>query len=428
MRKWLFLFIWWSGIAMVSGQSLTIQDCWSLARDHYPLLQGKQSLMAATQLKMKNVKTAWLPQLELSGQATLQSDVPHVGDIPGMPFTIPSASKDQYKVALDVSQTIYDGGRSQLRSQLENLEGELEQADIETQLQQIRGVVTQLFFNVFILEAQKSQLNYISGDLETRMRELQVAHESGALLKSALSSLKVEQLRLSQRHITVEETQKQLFNSLSLFIGQTVNSSEDLVAPQVNDFATPISRAEYDKFNLMQSSADAGIKLHQRNRRPVLAAFSQVGYGNPGYNMLNDEFDTFWLVGVKLKWTPWDWKQSRRNREAALHQKELINFQRESFDLQQKRELFQVSGLTEQYFKIMEKDEEIIELQSEVTNDYRNQLKNGAITSSDYIAELNAEARARLDRDLHELQYLQSLAQQQQVGIIGAQDEETIDR
>lgn len=427
MKKWLFLFIWWFGVLYLSAQSLTIQDCWSLSREHYPLLKGKQSLMTASQLKMQNVKTAWLPQMELSGQATLQSDVPHV-DLPNLPISIPSASKDQYKVALDVSQTIYDGGRTKLRSQLENLDGELEQTDIETQLQKIREVVTQLYFNVFILEAQKKQLNYISSDLDARLKELNVAHESGAVLKSALSSLKVEQLRLSQRQITVDQSQKQLLNSLSLFIGREVSSSKELVAPSMGDFTTPITRAEYDKFNLLQSNADVGVKLHQRNRRPVLAAFGQAGYGNPGFNMLNDEFDTFWLVGVKLKWTPWDWKQSRRNREVAEHQKELINFQRESFDLQQKRELLEVSGLAQQYLLMMEKDEEIIELQSEVTEDYRNQLKNGAITSSDYVSELNAEARARLDRDLHELQYLQSLAQQQQVGIIGAQDEEKIDR
>ncbi len=428
MKKWLFLFIWWLGVLFASAQSLTIQDCWSLSREHYPLIKGKQSLMRASQLKMQNVKTAWLPQMELSGQASLQSDVPHVGDIPAMPFIIPSASKDQYKVALDVSQTIYDGGRTQLRSQLENLEGELEQTDIETQLQKIREVVTEFFFNVFILEAQKKQLNYISSDLDARLKEMNVALASGAVLKSALSSLKVEQLRLSQRLIAVEQSQKQLLNSLSLFIGREVPSSNELVAPRMSDFTSPIARAEYDKFNLLQSSADAGIKLHQRNRRPVLAAFGQAGYGNPGYNMLNDEFDTFWLVGVKLKWTPWDWKQSRRSREVAEHQKELINFQRESFDLQQKRELLEVSGLAQQYLQIMEKDEEIIELQSEVTDDYRNQLKNGAITSSDYVSELNAEARARLDRDLHELQYLQSLAQQQQVGVIAAQNEESIDR
>lgn len=417
MRKWFILSVWLPAFALVSGQPLTIQDCWSLARDNYPLLKGKESLIAASQLKVQNVKTFWLPTLELVGQATLQSDVPHVADNPAIPFTIPSASKDQYKVALDVSQIMYDGGRTRIKSQLEEFDSELQQTDIETQYQQIRELVTQLFFTHFILEAQKSELNYINNDLTVRFKDLQVAYESGVVLKSAISSLKVEQLRLQQRLTSLVHAQKQVLSSLSLFIGKDNLELSGLSLPSADDFALPLVRAEYDKFNLLQTAADTEMKLQQRNRQPVLMAFGQAGYGNPSYNMLKDEFDTFWMVGVRLKWTPWDWKQSRRLREAIQYKKQLVDYQRESFDLQQKRQLIYVRSLAEQYLEMIDKDEEIIELQMEVTSDYRSKLKNGAITSSEYIAELNAEARARLDRDVHQLQYLQSLAQQQQVGV-----------
>ena len=416
MWKAIFGILLFNVSVLLPAQTHSLEDYWRMARENYPLLQGRESLIAASELKVKNIRSTWLPQLEVSGQASWQSDVPHVSGIPSMTFSIPSAPKDQYKIALDVSQTLFDGGRTRLRSKVEAISGDLQLADVEAVLQQVRSTVTQLFFNALMLEAQKKQLEYVSSDLNVRLAELQVAFESGAVLKSTVQALKVERLRIQQKLIALDEAERSLLSSLALFTGQDGIDISELAEPLDVTFETPLQRAEYEKFDLLKSQADAGIMLYGRDRLPVMAAFAQAGYGNPGYNMLQDEFDTFLMVGVKLKWTPWDWKQSRRNRGVLQNQKEWVDYQRQSFELQQQRDFLQAAGETEQYRKMMVKDEEIIQLQSEVTNEYRTQLKLGAITSADYLAELNAEARARLDRDLHRLNYLHSLAQRQQIG------------
>lgn len=420
MKKWLvIIFISLSG--GVFAQTYSLQECWDLARENYPLLKSKNVVMEMAQSEVKNVKSGWMPQIEFSGQATYQSDVPHIGDLSqNIPFELdfPEAPKDQYRVSLDISQVLFDGGRIGAKSQLETIKGDIEQLDIELQYQNLRSVITELYFAVLKLKAQKSQLNYVQNDLQTRYGEAKVAYDNGVILKSMLSALKVEQLRVEQQVVKISYTQKSLLASLSLLTDKEIIADENLIIPNLSDLMNPFSRLEYEKFQLSSDLANQGIKLYKKDRMPILAAFGQVGYGNPGYNMLEDEFDMFWMVGVKLKWTPWDWNQSKRNRTKYELQKNVIDYQKESFVLSQKQENIKALTMIEQYLKIMEKDEEIIELQSEVVEDYKNRLQSGVVTSADYIKELNTAARVRLDKDLNELSYLKSLAKQQQVGVI----------
>lgn len=66
---------------------------------------------------LSNARREWLPQLSLSAQATWQTAVPAFPDaLTGMltqyGVGMPGMNKDQYKVQLEVTQTIWDGGKS----------------------------------------------------------------------------------------------------------------------------------------------------------------------------------------------------------------------------------------------------------------------------------------------------------------------------
>ncbi len=391
------------------AQDLSLQNCWEVARAHYPLLEGKKALAEATDLNIRNVRTEWLPRIDLSGQATWQNDVPHVsGIISG--FTIPSAPKDQYKVWLDVSQTIYDGGRVAARQDLEQSRGDVELQNVEVQLQEVERRVTELFFTVLMFNEQEGQLQFMEKDLESRIREATSGVENGVVPISALKSLSVERLRLAQRLIVLQEGRKAMLDNLGLYLGRQKVEPTELIAPGADLFIEAQPRAEYILFDLRKLQLERGVTLTKRNRMPALSAFAQGGYGNPTYNMLNDAFDVLYMVGLRLKWTPWDWQQSKRNRAVFARQNEWVDFQRQTFEVNQARAVRQMEGEADQYQKLMQKDDEILLLQSEITNDSRQRLKNGTITAADYLAELNAEARARLDKAIHHLQYLKSEA------------------
>ncbi len=404
-----FVFIILAWLPLLGlAQNLSLSDCWALARAHYPLLEGKKALAEVTDLNIQNVQTQWLPKIDLSGQATWQNDVPHVSGMTG--FSIPTAPKDQYKVWLDVSQTLYDGGRVEARKQLEQAKGEVELQSVEVQLQEVDRKVTELFFSLLMLSQQDAQLQFMQEDLTARIGEATHAVENGVVLKSDLQSLKVENLHLMQRSIALQTSRKTMADNLALYIGQELDPVGPLTPPEVGLFLGGRPRAEYQLFELQQQQLGKSAALIQHDRRPSLLAFAQGGYGNPTYNMLNDAFDIFYLVGVRLKWTPWDWKQARRSKLVSAKQKEWVGFQQQTFAVNQSRAVRQMEGVVAQYLELMQKDDEILQLQTEITRDSRMRLQNGAITAADYLAELNAEARARLDKEIHNLQSLQGMA------------------
>ncbi|MBL1488656.1 transporter, partial [Klebsiella pneumoniae] len=68
-----------------------------------------------TELTVANIQKGWLPQVSASAQATYQSKVASwpeqmVQMMQSMDMDMKGLTKDQYRMGIDVSQTIYDGG------------------------------------------------------------------------------------------------------------------------------------------------------------------------------------------------------------------------------------------------------------------------------------------------------------------------------
>ncbi len=395
----------------ISSQTLTLFDCWEMSRNHYPMLKGKEVLAKSTDLNIKNIKSKWFPQLDLVGQASWQSDVPNVdmgSTVPGL--SVPQAPKDQYKIILDVNQTIYDGGRIEARSQIQDIAGSVEEQNIEIQLYEVKNRVTDLFFKSLILKEQEELFSHKLELLSSRIQEITSAFKNGVVKKSEVNTLEAEYLLASQEHSSILHSLNVLLDNLSSYIGRDISSVSFLHPPLANDFLNPQQRPEYRLFDLQQQQLNERSTLTKKDRWPVLAAFAQAGYGNPGYNMLKDEFDTFMMLGLRLKWTPWDWKESKRKTMVLQNQTILVEMQLETFSVNQSRAVSRFEGEISQYLKMMEFDDQIVRLREDIVVQSEKRLKNGTITSTDYMADLNADIHAKINRKMHRLRFLQNMA------------------
>ncbi|WP_010661925.1 TolC family protein [Marinilabilia salmonicolor] len=394
----------------VSAQNLTLFDCLDKAEQNFPLLRGKQVLLKSSDLNVQNIKNSWLPRMEVIGQASWQSDVPSMDvdiQIPG--FSVPQAPADQYKVALDVSQTLYDGGRTGKAVDVEQLAGNIEAQSIEVQMLDVSKRVAELFFSILMLEEQNQQINHKLRVLVSRRAELDALLASGAVSESVTMKLQAEVLLVEQQLISVQANEGTLLANLSSFLGEKVESASVLKKPSVEDLLIPELRPEYSLFSFQKNKLEKMTELHQRNRWPVLAAFGQAGYGNPGYNMLKDEFDTFLMVGLRLKWTPWDWSSTKRTTKVLENQIRLLDIEEETFRVNQTRAVNQFDGDLLRYQQLIELDSEIVELRKGIEENSTHLLKNGTITTSEYINDLDACISAQINKDLHKLGYLQGM-------------------
>ena len=411
MIKFFMTMILGFWLNVLVAQPYSLNDCWELSRNHYPLIQGKALLKHITEANIKNIRVQWFPRMEISGQASWQNDVTHVemGDaMTGL--NIPSAPKDQYKIALDVSQAIYDGGRIQNQSQMEEISGKIEQQNIEIQIYEVKQRVTNLFFQILMLEEKELQVQKKIETLQSRINELHSALDNGMISRGEVNTLEAEELMARQQQVALQYGLVALLDNLSSYVGREITSAKQLSKPEASDFLVPEIRPEYRLFELQKTKTGMAALLVQSNRRPVISAFAQGGYGNPGYNMLKDQFDSFMMIGIRLKWNPWDWKQSKRQKMSLLNETGLVDLKKETFSVNQQRIHTQLNGEISQYLAMIELDQDIVSLREKVAWESEKKLKNGMVTSADYVSDLNAVMNARLNKGIHRLEYLQGMA------------------
>lgn len=98
---------------------------------HYDFVKRKS-------IEIKNLTSRYLPQVAINGQATYQSETTGLDiSLPG--FSIPRLSQDQYKIQLDVNQFIYDGGTTAIQKNLADVGSEIENAQIDLDIEQLRS-------------------------------------------------------------------------------------------------------------------------------------------------------------------------------------------------------------------------------------------------------------------------------------------------
>lgn len=396
-------FLAWSGLSWGQGK-VSLQDCQQWARDVHPLLKQQELYQQITALKLDNIQTAYLPQIDLNAQASYQSDVTYVGAaIPGIDF--PQVSKDQYKAYLDVQQNIWDGGVSKARNELEQAQEQTNLQGVEVELYQVKEQVNGLFFSSFLIQQNLALLDKKEETLQAQKTQLAAALENGSVLQSDLDQVLAELVRIRQQKIALKSQRGRSLTALAILTGRTTAELEKL-AIETDDQIVSVenSRPELTLFQRQSEQLAASAELSQKARNPKFYGFGQAGYGRPALNMLNDDFDTYYLVGLGINWTVFDWKKTKRERELLDLQRELVQTQQTEFERNISLALNEQEHQIEQAQELLKSDEELIELQASISKSSASKLENGTITTADYLQDLNAEMAARINFELHKVQ------------------------
>jgi outer membrane protein TolC len=389
---------------------ITLQDCWESAEKFHALQKEKAFLSEVLELRLENIHAGWLPKADVFAQATFQSDVITIDpgiSIPGLSF--PSQKKDQYKLGLDLQQVIYEWGVTRARKEVESANIRAQQAGLDVSIYKLREMVSQLFFSIAINQENLKILELFHSELLQRMQVVQSGIENGVVQESALWQLEIEELKLKQKISESSHLNKNLFDNLSEITGMNLAGETEILLPDSQPVGEITNgRKEYEWFDLIKTGFRENEKLLTASRRPKLAAFAQAGYGRPGLNMLSEEFDTYYLVGVRLGWTLTDWKQSRREKQILGIQQQVIDSRRESFDqalrMSLNNELSAISMLNEAIIN----DKIMIELREKLLRVYTAKLDRGTIQPVDYLAEFNALLEAKIQLTIHEKKLIQA--------------------
>lgn len=397
-----------AGLFAQSLQKITLTEAYELSQKNYPAVKQKDLVKQTAAISLENLQKGFLPQFSLSGQATYQSDVTKVPfSLPGL--TIESPSKDQYKLVADVSQMIYDGGMTKEQKALQQLNATVEDQKVEVELYKLKERINQLYLSILYLDEQLKQVDLVKADIQTGIKRVEAQVQNGVAFKSNLSMLKAELLKTEQRAIEVKSSKKGLLDALSLFIGRELAAQVQLEKPvSAGIVANEIARPELKLYSEQQKFIGQQEKLITAKNLPRASLFAQGGYGRPGLNMLLNEFDFFYIGGLRLNWSLGGLYTKKKEKEQVTINKKMVEVQKETFLLNTSSQLKQQQAEIDKLQQLLVSDNEIISLRKSVTEAAKAQLENGVITANDFLKEVNAEDQARQTLITHQVQLLQA--------------------
>lgn len=390
-------------------QIISLDDCYASMLINYPLAKQSDIYSQSSELNNKNLKAAWLPNAELNAQVTYQSDVfkldldfPVTVDLPEMP-------KDQYKATVDIKQLIYDWGRIKSAKQLESVNLKTNKQTTQVELNKIKDKINKFYFAILILQRNEELLKVMLNDLETKTKSVESGVKNGMLLLSDLNALKAEKLKVNQSIREIENQRLVTIEVLSEITGISITNESEFEIPQFDiERSEGLSRPELVLFDYQKEKLDASSKIISKQNKPTVFAFTQIGYGKPGLNMLSEQFDSYYYLGVGLSWKFWDWSKTKHEKQIISLNKDLISTQESSFTLQMNLALKNENSKIKTYEGAIEYDIEIIKLREEVSESARSKLDNGVITSTEYITELSKETQAKISYETHKVQLIQA--------------------
>ncbi|MCB0430109.1 MAG: TolC family protein [Flavobacteriales bacterium] len=391
--------------SVFAQESLTLESCLKLARENYPLIRQHDLIEKSKEYSLSNATAAYLPQINIAGQATHQSDVTQV-EVPIPNVEIPSVSKDQYKVYAEIYQPVSELTTMKWNKKNEEAASAVDAQKLEVDLYQINERVQQLYFGMLLINAQLKQIELLQNDLSSTLTRMQSLVANEVAIQADADAVKVAILQADQRKVDLEANRRAYADMLSRFTGQQVPADAKLQLPAgLTPSGQDIHRPETELFERQKQRLDIQSKLVTARTLPRIGLFFQGGIGQPSpLNMLSPDLATYYIGGVRLQWPVSAFYTAGRQKKIIAINQQMIDTQRDVFlfntQLQaskQNEEMTRLQGL-------LSRDKEIVVLRGNIKSAAKAKLENGTITVNDYLTEVNAENRAQQDQMLHEVQ------------------------
>jgi outer membrane protein TolC len=412
-RKFLILILLtFSSAYLINAQKiLTLKECYDQAMTSNALAAEKTGYSDISKLKDENLKKGWLPTLDANGSFIYNSSVIDMSGvlgslpIPGIAGAIKPLPNEQYKVTLDISQVIYDGGAIKGARELEKTDLSINQEQNEADLYKLRGQINTCYFNILLLARQKELLNNYLEIIKKRLSSVQAAIANGVVIKSDADVLSSEKIKIEQQLSENEIRKTSLLKILSSLTGNEIDKSSVFVQPALSaDPAGELLRPELKLFDLRKDQLGAGMKIIESKRMPKAMGFATLGYGNPpGSNFFKNEFAPYYVVGASIKWNIFDWNRTKNEKHIITYQQTLIENRKNDLTDNLKRLLEAKNSEILSLKALLETDTELIALRKRITASAESQYQNGTITATDYLNELNSEQQAIINNEIHKI-------------------------
>ncbi len=403
------------GLVSLAAWSQTLEQCQQAAERNYPLIAQRGLIARTTDLTVSNIAKGWLPQVTATAQASYQSAVPSWPDemqamLGQMGLEMKGLGKDQYRVGLDVQQTLYDGGSISAQRQVAREQGAVQQAQLDVTLYSVRQRVNEMYFSLLLLEDQIKLNNDLQQQLAASEKKLTSMVKHGTAAQCDLNNVTAERLNVVQQQTTLESQRRVLQAMLSAFCGLEVTA---VTKPLPVEAGVGNDRPELALIDSQLRLADAQERALNSALLPRVGLFAQGYYGYPGYNMFKDMMGRDWswngMVGARLTWNIGA-LYTRHNDKAKIEsQRQTALNNRDVFLFNNRLDQMRQDEVITRYRRLMTQDDEIIALRQQVRKAAESKLSHGIIDVNDLLRDINSENAARVQQSIHEIEMLKGI-------------------
>ena len=403
--------------ARARQDSLTLGALQDAAIERDPRGRELALLIEQSRLRQQNIAAERLPTLRVEGQAQYQSDVARI------PITLPGGSTpptpphDTYDAHLAAGQTLYDPALGARRA-VEDAQRAAAEARLRAQLYPLRQNVSDAYFTALDAQVRISELEHAITDLEAQHRVAAARVREGTALRSEEMALRAEILRRRQ---TVGEAAANRRASLAVLTDLTGIDYDSTTLLATADLSEPVAaarealpllrtRPEYQEFARQRAVLEEQERVRKSQDLPRLSAFGRAGYGRPGLNPLSTSFDSYWLAGVQLQWSPWTWGTGGRDRQILALQRQIVEAEEHNFTATLRRATEQDIATIDRLERVTRDDDEIVALREQILTETRARFEEGVVTSAEYVDRQTDVLSARTTRALHRVELARARA------------------
>lgn len=399
------------------AQAQTLEECCRLAREHYPEIRQYDLIAESEQYNISNAARAWIPQVVLSGQATYQSATPTYPEafnqmIAANGLDMSGVRKDQYKVVIDVSQNIWDGGQSKANREIAEAEATEQRSQVDASLYDLQSRIQNLYFGILLLDEHVAQTEILIEVLDANLNRMCTYYKNGVAMQSDVDAVEAELLTAHQALSQVEASRASYRRMLEVFIGQSL-TDKTLTRPAMVEVASRTSA--HPKLAMFDAQTDrlaAQRKAITASTMPRFSAFAQGYYGYPGLDMFKSMVSAKWtlnaVVGVRMSWNIGAFYTKKNNLNKLDVAERQISVQRDIFLFNTQMQSTQDDGEIARLRSALEDDNRIVELRRSVRMAAESRLENGVIDATDLLRKIADETTATLNRSTHEIELLQA--------------------
>lgn len=399
-------------------RSQTLEQCHRLAKENYPEIKRYELIDKSEQFNLSNALRAWIPQINISGQATYQSATPTYPEafdaflaMNGMEMS--GVDKLQYKAAIEVNQNLWDGGYTKANIDIAKAEANEQRKQTEVALYDLQSRVNDLYFGIMLLEEKKSQTENLIEILESNLNRMKVYQKNDIAMQADVYAIEAEYLTAKQNLEQIKSSLKSYRQMLELFIGQNLKDEKLQRPPMPQILNQTSNRAELQLFEAQKEKLSAQRKAINSTIMPRFSLFGQVYYGYPGLDMFQSMIENDPTLnaigGVRLSWNLGGFYTRKNSLNKITIAKQQIEVQKDVFLFNTELQLRKNNSEIERLEQALKEDDKIIELRRSIRIAAESKMENGLIDATELLQKINEESSSLINRSQHEIELLQNI-------------------